>query len=84
MRITIATKIFGIAVGLLVLGLLNMRMTRTIDERSSSSIETISLPTSPSLRPISLLENWPLVQDRTVLSCNGYCLRVVFETDRWD
>lgn len=33
MRITIATKIFGIAVGLLVLGLLNMRMTRTVDER---------------------------------------------------
>jgi hypothetical protein len=62
-----------------------------IRHQAMKSFESIDDPIfSPLLSNVSiiatraLLENWPLVQDRTVLSCNGYCLRVVFETDRWD
>ncbi len=66
MRITIGVKIFGIAVGLLILmavvALLSMRMTRTVDDQLVLSTTTTFPPMSRSLRPISVRsKSWPIL-----------------------
>ena len=65
MRITIGIKIFGIAVGLLILmtvvALLSMRMTRTVDDQLVIIDRNFSLPTLPLLGPIfALSKNRPM------------------------